>query len=98
MLRQVRCAVDVHAAMVMCAVECVGAPETREEKTGAGSQRWVLAAKFFIRAKVDRQIGVVECFGRTQFFQRTPKHPRPLPSARGDNRREPGSDRDTDRD
>jgi len=31
MLRQVRRAVDVHAAMVMCAVECVGAPETREE-------------------------------------------------------------------
>ena len=40
----------------------------------------------------------VECFGRAQFFQRTPKHPRPLPSARGDNRREPGSDRDTDGD
>ena len=39
-----------------------------------------------------------ECFGRAQFFQRTPKHPRPLPSARGDNRREPGSDRDTDGD
>ena len=31
MLRQVRRAVDVHAAMVMCAVECVGAHETREE-------------------------------------------------------------------
>ena len=31
-------------------------------------------------------------------FQRTPKHPRPLPSARGDNRREPGFDRDTDGD
>jgi len=49
MLRQVRRAVDVHAAMVMCAVECVGAQETREER--AGSQRWVLAANFFIRTK-----------------------------------------------
>ena len=43
MLRQVRRAVDVHAAMVMCAVECVGAPETREEKSwlaalGVGGQ------------------------------------------------------------
>ena len=67
MLRQVRRAVDVHAAMVMCAVECVGAPEARRGQKTAGSQRWVLAAKFFIRAKIDRQIGVVECFGRTQF-------------------------------
>ena len=66
MLRQVRRAVNVHAAMVMCAVECVGAPETREEKSSSGSQRWVLAAKFFIRAKIDRQIRVVECFGRAQ--------------------------------
>ena len=43
MLRQVRRAVDVHAAMVMCAVECVGATETWEEKSwlaalGVGGQ------------------------------------------------------------
>jgi hypothetical protein len=79
----------------VCCGVCGGA---RDE----GRKSWLAAlgvgGQFFYTDEIDRQIRVVECYGRAQFFQRTPKHPRPLPSARGDNRREPGSDRDTDGD